>query len=295
MILVTGATGFVGRNIVNELDQAGYAVRALARPGADTTPIAGRIAEMAAGDVTDLASLRQAARGCRAVIHLVAIRRQWGPRTFASITAQGTRNAVAAAVEAGVEHFVHMSALGLTDQPDTGYMQAKQAAEEAVRASGLRYTIFRPSFILGAGGFIEEYADLIRKAPVVPIPGHGRFPVQPVDARDVAAAFRRALEAPAAAGQTYDLAGPERTTFEGLITAIMQALGVKKPKLHVPLALMRPVAAVLQRLTPNPPATTDEIKLLVAGNVGNPEPAARDLGLQYTPLARSVAEGVAGL
>lgn len=291
MILVTGGTGFVGRRVVEELRRQGYPVRVLSR----SEPGRGFAEEWSRGDVTDAEAVRRAAAGCRAVAHLVAIRREWKDRTFEAVTAGGTRNVVRAAREAGVERFLHTSALGLTDRPDTGYMRAKAAAEAAVRESGLAFTIFRPSFVLGPGGFVEEYGRLIRKAPLVPIPGTGAFPVQPVARDDVAAAFRRALEVPAAAGKTYDLAGPERTTFEGLIDAIMAAMGRRKGKAHVPLALMRPLAAVLQRVTPNPPATTDEIKMLLAGNVGDPEPAVRDLGLKLTPLSQAVQEAVEGI
>lgn len=291
MILVTGGTGFVGQGLVRELKGHGYRVRVLSR----SKPEAGLADEWAAGDVTDIEAVRRAAAGCRAVAHLVAIRRQWKERTFEAVTAAGTRNVVQAAREAGGERFLHMSALGLTDRPDTGYMRAKAAAEAAVRESGLAWTIFRPSFIVGPGGFVEEYGRLIRRAPLVPIPGGGRFPVQPVARGDVAAAFVRALKVSASVGGTYDLAGPERTTFEGFIDRIMDAMGRRKAKVHVPLAVMRPAAAVLQRLTPNPPATTDEIALLAAGNVGDPEPAVRDLGVVPTPLEQALREAVAGL
>lgn len=291
MILVTGGTGFVGRGVVEEVRRQGYPVRVLSR----SEPPRGLAEEWVQGDVTDPEALLRAAAGCRAVVHLVAIRREWRERTFDAVTAEGARNAVRAAREAGVERFLHMSALGLTDRPDTGYMRAKAAAEAAVRESGLAWTIFRPSFIVGPGGFVEEYGRLIRRSPLVPIPGGGRFQVQPVARRDVATAFVRALKVSGSVGRTYDLAGPERTTFEGFIDLIMDAMGRRKAKVRVPLAVMRPAAAILQRLTPNPPATTDEIRMLLAGNVGDPEPAVRDLGVTLTPLERAVREAVEGI
>lgn len=294
MILVTGATGFVGRHVVAELARAGHRVRALARPTSNLAPIRPWLADVAYGDVTDPDSLPPALAGCEAVVHLVAIRRQWGARTFA-VTAVGTAHVARAAAAAGVRHLVHVSALGLTDRPATGYMRGKAAAEQAVRQCGVPFTILRPSFIVGAGGFVQEYGDLIRRAPVVPVPGTGAYPVQPVAAADVALACRRALEVPAAAGKTYDLAGPERISFREFIRRIRDAMGSKKPLVPVPLAVMWPVAAVLQRLTPNPPATTEEITMLVAGNVGDPGPAVRDLGLQLTPLDQAIREAVRAL
>lgn len=291
MVLVTGGTGFVGRRVVRELADHGYRVRVLSR----SQPAARPDVEWVRGDVTDPEAVRRAVSGCEQVVHLVAIRRQWGERTFDAVTAGGARHVVRAAVEAGVRRLIHMSALGLTEHPTTGYMKAKAEAERAVRESGLCFTIFRPSFIVGSGGFVQEYADLIRRAPAVPVPGSGVYPVQPVDLGDVAFAFRRALEVPGATGGTYDLAGPERTTFEGFIRLIMEVIGMRKRVVHVPLGLMWGAATVLQRLTPNPPATTDEIRMLVAGNVGDPGPAERDLGLRLTPLEEAVRNAVKGL
>ncbi len=291
MILVTGGTGFVGRGVVQELVGHGHRVRVMSRsPGG--VPAG---AEWAGGDAADLEAVRRAMEGCRRVIHLVAIRRQWRDRTFEKVTAGSARAVARAAAAAGVERLVLMSALGLEAAPATGYMRAKAEAERAVRESGVPFTIFRASFVVGPGGFVEEYAGLIRRAPVVPIPGNGGYPVQPIDRDDVAAAFRLALASPRAASRTYDLAGPERVTFAAFVEHIAVALGARKPLIRVPLALMRPMAAVLERLTPNPPATTDELRMLVAGNVGDPGPAERDLGLRLTPLDEAVRKAVAGL
>ncbi len=290
MILVTGGTGFVGGAVVEELLSAGRRVRVLSRSRPREPAV-----EWVQGDVTDPAAVARAVGGCRQVVHLVAIRREWRDRTFAAVTAGGTRNVVVAARAAGVERLVHISALGVSDRPATGYMRAKKEAEDAIRASGLENVILRPSFIVGPGGFVAEYGRLILRAPVVPVPGSGRYPVQPVARADVVLAVRRALEEPRAAGRTYDLAGPERLGFRDFIARIMKAMGVRKPVVGVPIALMRAVAAILEPLTPNPPATRDEIRMLLAGNVGDPEPARADLGLELTPLDAALAEAVAGL
>lgn len=292
MILVTGGTGFVGRAVVPELRAAGLRVRVFSR----SEPPRGFADDWVRGDVRDAEALGRAAAGCEAVVHLVAVRRQRGDLTFGAVTADGARNAAQAARAAGCERFVLVSALGLTDRPAAEYMRAKAAAEAAVRASGLAFTILRPSFVVGPGGFVAEYGRLILRAPFVPIPGDGAYPVQPVARGDVALAVRRALEVRAAAGRTYDLAGPERVPFEGFVDLIADALGSRdKRKLHLPAALMLPLAAVLERLLPEPPATREELELLLAGNVGDPGPAMRDLGLRLTPLPEAVRAAVAGL
>ncbi len=290
-ILVTGGTGFVGRGVVAELRAAGLPVRVFSR----SAPPPGFAEEWARGDVRDGAALRQAAAGCRTVVHLVGIRRQAAGKTFDEVVVRGTENAVEAARAAGCERFVLVSALGVDRGLPTGYMRTKAAVEAAVRASGLAYTVLRPSFVVGPGGFVEEYGRLILRAPLVPIPGDGTYPVQPVARGDLALAVRRALEVRAASGKTYDLPGPERVPFEGFVELIMGALGCRKRKVHLPAAVMLPIAAVLERLLPEPPATREELQMLLAGNVGDPGPAVRDLGLRLTPLAEAVRAAVQGL
>lgn len=277
----------MGVAVVEELLRHGRRVRVLSR----SQPRQARV-EWAEGDVTEPDRVGLAMAGCRQVIHLVAIRREWKERTFQAITAQGTSHVARAAAAAGIERLVHISALGITPCPVTGYMKAKLEAEEAVKAAGIPYTIFRPSFIVGPGGFVEEYYRLIQRAPVIPIPGSGAYPVQPVARSDVAHAIRKALEVPAAAGRTYDLAGPERVSFEGFIKLIVTAMGVRKRLVHVPLWVMFPAAWALQRLTPNAPATVEELRMLIAGNTGDTGPVVKNLGLELTPLKMAVEEAV---
>ncbi len=297
-VLVTGGTGFVGRAVTEELVRHGHEVRVLSRhrPAAGF-PAPGLNVAWTPGDVGDAEALRRAAEGCEGLVHLVAIRRQVGGLTHRAVTAEGTARAVTAAREAGVRRCVYVSALGVEGGPDTEYFRAKRAAEAAVRASGLEWVILRPSFIVGPGGFVEEYARLVRRLPFVPVPGGGRYQVQPVALGDVARACRLALEKPEAAGRVYDLAGPERMSFAAFVTLIAQAVrGRALPVLPVPLAVMFPVAAVLGRLAPaRAPATVEELRMLVAGNVGDPGPARNELGIEPTPVEAAVRSAVAAL
>lgn len=290
VILVSGAAGFLGRHVVAALRAAGYPVRAMVR---DPERARGLEAdEVAVADITDPAAVASAARGCRAVVHLVAIRREWRERTFARITVGGTRNLVRAADEAGVERFVYVSALGAAEPPRTAYMRGKHEAERLVREGGIPWVILRPSFIVGPGGFVAEYGHIVRRAPVIPLPGPADYPVQPVAAWDVALACVRALERPEAVRASFDLPGPERVSFKQFVLRIAEALGVRKPVVHVPLAFMRALAWALEPLTPSVPATRDELANLVAGSFGDPDPAVRALDLRLTPLADAVRRAV---
>src|SRR6266446_5069558 len=177
-VFVTGATGFVGRAVVQALRGEGYVVRCLVRRGSEPDLRGVGAIERVEGDVLAPQLLDEGMAGCGAVIHLVGIIREHiaTNTTFYRVHVQGTVNVVAAAAAAGVRRYVHMSALGARDGARSRYHQTKWAAEEAVRACALPWTIFRPSVIYGRGdGFVSPLVRLVRRLPVVPLVGSGRL------------------------------------------------------------------------------------------------------------------------
>src|SRR3954469_16840399 len=167
-VLVTGGTGFVGHHVVHALRARELPVRALVRSPQRASRLSAWGAQLVPGDVTDPASLRAAAAGADTVVHLVAIIK--GSRAdFERVMAQGTRDLVVAAREAGVRRFVLMSALGLNERSRQAvpYFAAKAAMEESVAGSGLEHVILRPSFVFGKdGGVLPTFVRLARYAPV---------------------------------------------------------------------------------------------------------------------------------
>jgi len=188
--------------------------------------------------------------------------------------------------QAGIERYLHMSALGTRPRAASRYHQTKWAAEEIVRQSGLAWTIFRPSLIYGPGDqSLRVLAGLVRRLPVVPVLGAGTGKIQPVALPVVAAAFARAARNDASIGQTYDLCGPAALTWNELYDELQTALGVRKPKLHLPLAVARWQAVVFEKLLAHPPFTRDQLAMTAEDNIGDPGPAARDLLLEQESLA----------
>jgi NADH dehydrogenase len=299
MLLIAGGTGFVGRHLTARLVAEGEAVRVLARrpaelPGKGRLPgeeVATRMsllrgdgrlpgAQVVTGDVTDLSSLLSAVEGCQAVIHLVGIIRESrgqtlrlrslrlrSGQTYRSVHVRGTANVIEACRRAGAGRLLHMSALGTRERAASRYHQSKWQAERLVRASGLDATIFRPSVIFGTGGaFLPTIRRLVTASPVIPIIGDGMSLLQPIWVEDVVTCFVGALRRGDTAGHSYELGGPETYGFEQLVDLVAETEGVEKPKVHLPVWLMRVPASIGSRLTSRFPLTPDELTMLLEDN-----------------------------
>jgi len=266
-VLVTGPTGFIGAHVVHELRAREIPVRALVRDRSRGARLTAWGAELVEGDVTDPDSLPAAIAGVDAVIHLASIIK--GSRAdFERVMAQGTRNLVAAAEEAGVRRFVLASALGLNERSkdQVPYFAAKWEMERAVNESAVEHVIFRPSFVFGRdGGVLPTFVRLARYAPVTPIVGPGTQRLQPIWVEDVAEYCARALDPPEAAGRTFDIGGPDAPTWNEFWDRLKRVLGARRPSLHVPFGLMRVQAALTERL-PGAPVTRDQLTMLQLGD-----------------------------
>jgi NADH dehydrogenase len=244
--------------------------------------------EVVAGDVTDAASLQAAVDGCTHLVHLVAIIKG-RPADFERVMTVGTQNVVAAAKSAGCERFVLMSALGTSDPPTVPYYAAKLAEEGEVKASGLEYTIFRPSFIFGpGGGALATFMRQVKLAPVVTVIGSGKQRSQPIWRDDVAEYFARAIADPRAANRVFELGGPDTVSWDELYLAIADALGKRRKLLHIPAGLAQAGARLTERL-PGAPLSSDQVTMIGgADNVVSNSDAVDTFSLQLVPLAEQL-------
>lgn len=281
-VLVTGATGFVGRAVTALLREEGFTVRALVRWDSARPLVRSDRLEIAAGNVHDPVALREAARGCSAVVHLVGILREHGDQTYQAVHVEGTANVVAACREAGIRRLIHMSALGTGRGIDTGYFRSKEAAEAAVRDSGLDWTVIRPSIIHGpSGDFMIQMAHLVHRLGPVPLVGHGDQVIQPVWVEDVARVFAEALRRDATAGGAFDVAGPEVMTLRDFYHTLSRVLlGHEKATLSVPAGLVGLGARVLGAVMDEPPVTPDELTMLQAARPCDIGPMVEAFGFE---------------
>ena len=267
MILVTGATGYVGRHVVCALSDAGRPVRALLRSETRKTVLISHDAEIVYGDVLEPSSLRRACENVDTVIHLVAAVREKSGTTFHELNYKGTRNILDAASSTDVKRFVQASAIGAGPEATLPYFNSRWMAEREVKRSGLMHTIVRFSIGFGEGDeFFNLLAAQVKLSPLVPIICDGRTRLQPISVVDMARCLIEASDHDALAGQTIEAAGPEVLTYEEAVDLIAETLGVRISKVHIPMRLMKPIATVMNTLMSKPPVTPEQLKMLDVDN-----------------------------
>jgi uncharacterized protein YbjT (DUF2867 family) len=289
-VFLTGATGFVGKHMLERLLTYGHAVRAALRglPGQNARVVAhsqhvGRKDDFqwVHGDVVEGTRLDEGMQGCDAVIHLVGIIMEKGTNTFERVHHLGTRNVVEAAKRMGIKRFVQMSALGVRADGVAAYQTTKWEGEEEVRRSGIPFCILRPSLIFGqSDGFVTQMMATMRSAPIFrPIPGDGTPRFRPISIEDVTTCFLLALTTEAATDQTIEIGGADEMTLNEVLAEIARCAGVRKPAVHIPMPLMVAGATLLQKLLTNPPVTVDQLRMLREGSTCDIEPMKRIFGL----------------
>jgi NADH dehydrogenase len=285
-IAVVGATGFVGRAIVQRLSEAGHRVIAISRTG---RRLAGWPADVGtrAADVASGRNLGSALEGADAVVHLVAIPRETGGRTFAEVNVRGTQRVVEAATEAGARRFVHLSVLGVADDPKLRYLYSKWLGEEIVRDSDLDWVVLRPSLMFGPGdGFFSLVRTTLKwwSPGVVAIPGSGDARFQPLAVDDLAIAVERSLTDAKHARQVYEIGGPDWVTYREIVEDVMRVTGMRRLKLPMPIPLISALTAVTDRILPIFPVSHDQIASLQRPNFTERDAFERAFGVTPRPM-----------
>ncbi|MBN1465731.1 NAD(P)H-binding protein [candidate division KSB1 bacterium] len=291
-VFVTGATGYVGGFILQELRRQHIKARCLVRTYGQAERINADGTEAVIGDITNPKTLEGILTGCDAVIHLVAIIEEDRKKdiTFARLNYEATKNMVDLALAQGVRRFLHMSALGADVNGATAYFRSKGKAEACVRDSGLNYTIFRPSFIFGPGDAVfTMLAKTIKKVPLGLMPHFGirRYRHQPVSIYDVTRGIVNALENEKTFHKTYDVGGPHPLSYKEQLRAIASAIDAKVHLVPLPLFISRIVVAAMA-LFPSSPIDQDKLTMLTLDNVCDPRPFAEDFRIDLMPFRQGI-------
>lgn len=268
MILITGATGFVGRAVVRHLTGAQNEVGCLLRPSRREQRLATGVPFCTvSASMNDLPALRTAMQNVTAIVHMTGeedLDREGMLRSHV----QDTANLVMAAQEAGVCRFVYLSRLGADRASAYPFLRARGEAEAVVCESGLDITILRAPVIYGPEDFSTNV--LVMLAKVIPfillIPDTGGSRLQPLWIEDLTRCVRATLEQRSLIGQTIPLGGPEHYTFEQMVTEVLTAAGIHKRLVHVRLSLIQWAAAVSEMLVPRSPVPLWWLDLLTVGD-----------------------------
>ncbi len=287
MILLTGATGVVGSELLSQLLAAGEEVRCLVRDpkrlGTDRVRV-----QLSLADLGDPRGLRHAVRGADTVIHLAAAIRDQPPKRLEEINALGTYRLLRAAEGAGVRRFVFFSAIGASLHQRTRFFRSKALAEDIVEGATIETTILAPSIVYAAN---DPWVTMMRRLallPLVPISGSGRAVFEPLSSGDAAAATIAAL---AREPGRFELAGPQRLSYDQIARVIGTAAGRDRPHVHVPLPLVRSGLIWLRRLVGERAfATWEEAELLEVPMVSERGAGdVRELGIEPAPMADVLA------
>jgi NADH dehydrogenase len=271
-VAAAGGTGFVGGAIARELASRGHRILVLSHrrdlPAASANPAIAQQIELRRCDVTQPGSLAAALRGASALVIALAFRNYpvEAPRrgqTFERVDAAGTEALVRAAGEAGIDRVVYISGAGADAHATQPWFRAKWRAEEAVRASGLTYTIFRPSWIYGPGDrSLNRFLGFARWLPFVPQIGNGRQRLAPVFIDDMAALVADSLETSTALNVVLEVGGPETLSMDDVIREALHVSRRRRIIVHTPVTIMKILTAPLAIL-PSPPMSPSAIDFVV--------------------------------
>jgi len=287
LVLVTGATGFVGRAVLRKLQGRGDEVRVLLHPSRRSPDLPRRTAmDVAVSSLTDARGVRASLVGVRTVVHLAG--REHEAVTWRDLAAdvEGTRNLAEASVDARVARLVFLSHLGT--EPNSAYpaLRAKALAEEHIRRSGVPFTVVRSGLAYGNGDWMtRSLAMLLSVVPFAfPLPGDGSSLVQPIWIEDLAACLAWTLDEPGTLGQTYDLGGPEHLPFREVVGLVMRAIGKRRILVPVRQPYLHGLTQALVRLLPAWPVTPFWIDYLAANRTTDLGTAARVFGLKASRM-----------
>jgi uncharacterized protein YbjT (DUF2867 family) len=279
-IAITGANGFVGRNVIAVLlgDEAPGDIRAVVRDAGRAAAELPRAAlDVRQADVTQPDSLRGVLDGVDLLVHTVAVptERLGG---LERVNADGTRAVVREAERAGVRRIVHISAIGASPASPYPFLRTKGEGEAAVAASGIAHVVLRPSILFGPGDDFFPRLRFSLRLPIVPLPGGGRARFQPLHVADLARTVRAALRGSMTGA--FEIGGPEPVTYREMLEETKRAYRVRRPSIPMPVVLMKPAAFVLERAMADPPVTVAQLDLLAVDNTPHPNAIDQVFGVR---------------
>ncbi len=293
-LVLTGAAGLVGQNLIVELKAQGYTnlvaidkheynLGILRQLHPDVTVIQADLAEE--GDWT------RAFAGAACAVQLHAQITGKFPGLFVRNNIDATRRVLAAIRAHEVPYLVHVSSSVVISVADDDYTNTKKVQEQLVVESGIAHCVLRPTLMFGWFdpkhlGWLSRF---MAKTPIFPIPGDGRYMRQPLYERDFCRCIARCIESQPS-GDVYDIVGDTRIDYVDIIKTIKQAKNLHTVIVHIPYGLFRFLLRSYAVFSGKPPFTTDQLKALTAGDEFQGVDTERVFGVRQTPFTEAVKE-----
>lgn len=236
MYLITGAAGFIGRNLVKEMQRCDMDIRVLSRLG----DIAGNMGkngtvEFFTADLLKPETLIGATKGIDTVIHLAGVTHALDKNLYSQVNVQGTKNLLLACKKNNVKKIIYVSTRAIS--PSGGfYSISKMKAEQIVRNSSINFTILRLAEVYGGSKDkgVEHLIGMIKKLSIIPIVGNGEYRLQPVYIKDVVDVIISVCKSDKTNFKTYNICGPDIFTYNNLVKLICESMNLKRRLIHVP-------------------------------------------------------------
>jgi len=291
-ILIAGGTGFVGSSFTRRFIAEGHQVTLLVRPGSErkiepVENLSTTKTDYQNPDISIPADLD-------AVVNCIGIIREFPSKgiTFEKVHCETVKFLVDMAKRNGINRFLQVSALGTGPDAKTKYFQTKYRAEQLLRDSGLRVTVFRPSIIYGPGDeFINMFAGMLRKFPAMPVIGSGKYRLQPVYVDDLSEIVVQTVGDDYAFDDSFEIGGPEVLTYIEIIDTVAKTIGKKAIKIKHPAFFMRFLAALFDRFSWFP-LTRDQITMLYDESYTNDRRLFDRYGITPRKLQDALAENL---
>jgi NADH dehydrogenase len=270
-VAITGATGFIGRQLADRLEAEGHETIKIDR-------LDGTVHEnnLVRTDLSDVDVLTRALDGCRCVAHCAGINREIGEQTFSRVHIEGTRNVVEAAKRAGVRKIVLMSFLRARPNCGSPYHESKWAAEEIVRYSGLDYTIIKAGIVYGRGDhLLDHLSHALHTFPLLATVGFEEKTVRPLAVEDLTQVMRAALIDHRLKGQTIALLGPEEIYLSEAVRRVADVVGHDPLMFPLPVWCHKLMAFVFEKTMTVPLTSQAQVRILAEGVVDAATPVSK--------------------
>lgn len=285
-VAVSGASGFVGKAVCRAFAEKGFKVIALVRSKESAKKLGHKNISPVIADIFSPKKLSRHLKNCVVFFHFIGSSKKTRDTFYEKLNIESTKSALLACKKAGVKKFVYLSGLGVSSLNNQAYFLSKRLAENEIKKSGIDYTVFRPSYIIGKQStFMSQIRRQAGHGGIF-VPGTGNYRLQPILVDDFAQISLKIPGNKKARKKTFDLVGPKIVSFKQFCRLVCRILGLKPRLKFVPLE-----KEIRQAMfSKNPPYSVGELTVLVSDTFSSHKPLEKAFSLKLTSLEKTLQQ-----